>query len=541
MKIKCRKTTCLAVILLTLCLIAGCEEQAKIPKEPNEAASKIDAGTTIGSLAEVFAVNAIPVEGYAIVDGLNGTGSSECPTNLREYLKQYILRKLPVQKMNVDEFINSLNTAVVMVDGVIPASASKNQYFDIRVRALPGTQTKSLEGGWLYGAELKAAGSFGLTIKVLAEAEGPIYIDTIEPSADKKVGYILAGGKVLDDYKITLSLRYPDFKAAASIRDKLNERFGQNAATALTAGQIQLKVPNRYKEQKQRFVPLIRSIYLLSTPQLTKQRIDTLVQELATAKNRYPSEIALEAIGNECLDKLKPLLRSSDQRVRLSAAICMLNLGSDTGLEALRESAMDISSPYRIDSLLAITAAAGRNEAAVISRKLLSDQSPMIRLTAYEQLRKLDDISITKEPIARSFYLEQIAQSPYKSIFVARSDQPRIVLFGAPIRCRENIFIQSADGNITINAPPDQKYISIMRKHPKRPNVIIQLKSSYELSDIIRKLCEEPVKEKGEGPAGLNVSYGEMIALLKQMCEKGAVDAEFYPGPLPKIGTNFKK
>jgi hypothetical protein len=241
------------------------------------------------------------------------------------------------------------------------------------------------------------------------------------------------------------------------------------------------------------------------------------------------------------MDKLAPVLNSSDPKVRLSAAVCMLNLGDDRGLYALREVALDNSSPYRISALSAITAAANRNDASAVTRKLLRDGNPAVRLAAYEQLRKLDDIAVTRNLIARNFYLEQITQTPYKSIFVSRSGQPRIVLFGVPIRCRENIFIQSADGNITINAPPGQQYVSIMRKHPKRPNIIIQLKSSYELSDIIQKLCEEPIKEKGEGQAGLNVSYGEMIALLKQMCEKGAVEAEFHAGPMPKIAGFIKK
>ena len=149
---------------------------------------------------------------------------------------------------------------------------------------LPGTQTTSLEGGWLYGADLKAAGSFGLTIKVLAEAQGPVFIDTLEGQTDKKTGYILAGGTVLDEYKVSMSLRYPDYKTAAMIRDKLNERFGPGTATALTAGQIQLTVPAKYKAQKQRFISIVRATYLQSTPELTRQRIDSLVRELASAQ-----------------------------------------------------------------------------------------------------------------------------------------------------------------------------------------------------------------------------------------------------------------
>lgn len=540
MAIKNRKTVCLTVTLFVFGLLAGCEEQVKIPQELNVPTPKIDYGTTIGLLGELFAADTVAVEGYGIVDGLNGTGSLECPPNIRAYLTQYVLRKLPEQKMDVDAFINSPNTAVVIVDGIMPAAVTKNEYFDVRVRALPETQTTSLEGGWLYGAELKAAGSFGLTIKVLAEAQGPVFIDTLGNQTDKKTGYILAGGTVFDEYKVSMALRHPDYRTAAMVRDKLNERFGPGTATAMTAGQLQLTVPPKYKAQKQRFLSIVRATYLLSTPEITRQRIKSLVQELETAKNKFSSEIALEAIGKDSIGQLEPLLNSSDRMVRLSTAVCMLNLGSDKGLEALRETALDTSSPYQIDALAIIAAAAGRNDAAALARKLLRNNDFNMQLAAYEHLRKMDDIAVTRQLIARNFYLEQIAQIPQKSIFVARSGQPRIVLFGAPIRCKENIFIQSEDGNITINAPTGREYVSIMRKHPKRPNVIIQLQSSYELSDIIRKLCEEPLKEKGEGPAGLNVSYGEMISLLRQMCEKGATDAKFYAGPLPKIGVSFK-
>ncbi len=541
MAIENHKIVRLTVVLFTLGLLAGCEEQVKIPQEPTVPAPTIDFTTTIGSLGEIFATDAIAVEGYGIVDGLNGTGSSECPPNIRSYLTQYVLRKLPGQKMDVDAFINSPNTAVVAVNGIMPAAVTKNEYFDVRVRALPGTQTTSLEGGWLYGADLKAAGSFGLTTKILGEAQGPVFIDTLGEQTDKKVGYILAGGTVFDEYKVTMALRYPDYKTAAMIRDKLNERFGRGTATALTAGQIQLTVPAKYKAQKQRFVSIVRATYLFSTPEVDRQRISSLVQELASAKDKFSSEITLEAIGKDSLGQLEPLLNSSDQKVRLSAAVCMLNLGSDKGLEVLRETALDTSSPYRIDAFLTIAASAGRNDAAALARKLLRDKDFNVQLAAYEQLRNMNDIAVTRQLVARNFYLEQIVETPQKTIFVARSGQPRIALFGAPIRCKQNIFIQSADGNITINAPAGQEYISIMRKHPTRPNVIIQLKSSYELSDIILKLCEEPAKEKGQGQAGLNVSYGEMIALLQQMCEKNAIDAKFYAGPLPKLGATFKK
>jgi len=205
-------------------------------------------------------------------------------------------------------------------------------------------------------------------------------------------------------------------------------------------------------------------------------------------------------------------------------------------LEALREMAFDENSAYRIEALDAIRIGARHNEIVLVSRRLLRDNDPKIRLAAYENLRQLDDIAITKELVAKNFYLEQITQVEDKMIFAARSGQPRIVLFGAPIYCKENVFVQSADGNITFNAPAGQKYISLIRKHPKRANVVIQRKSSFNISDIIRTLCESSVLEEGSDQRpGLGVSYADAIAILKQLCDKGAVEAEFRAGGVPKI------
>ncbi|UCC22645.1 MAG: flagellar basal body P-ring protein FlgI [Planctomycetota bacterium] len=537
----CEKQAALTTIILAICLFAaGCGEPET--RGSRELAPAIEMGTTIGSLVEVFSPELVPVEGYGLVGGLSGTGSGECPPAIRSYLRQYILTQLP-KHQDVEKLINSRDTAVVLVQGFMPTAVSKNQYFDLRVVALPGTQTTSIEGGWLYRTELKTARRLGMTIQALATAEGAVFTDTIDTDeTDTKTGYVLAGGRVLHEYKISLALRQPDYRTASLIRNKLNERFGEGTAKAVSPSKVDLKVPTYYKRQKQRFVSIIKAIYLSETPEITKERISAFVKNLAASKDKQESEIALEAIGKESVEKLSALLSLSDEEVRLRAARCMLNLGSDRGLDALREIAADENSSYRVEVLEAITAGASRNDAAVISRRLLRDDDFDIRLAAYEQLRKLDDITVAQTLVGRNFYLERITQTEHKSIFVSRSGSPRIVLFGAPIRCRKNIFIQSDDGSIILNAPTGQEHVSIIRKHPKRPNIPpIQLKSSFELGDIIRTLCEEPFKRRGEGQIGLGVSYAEAIALLKKMSDKGAVRVEFRAGPLPEIDLIIKK
>jgi hypothetical protein len=513
--------------------LAGCEEPRKVEPSP-----VLELGATIGSLTEAFELQPIPVEGYGVVGGLRGTGSGECPPEIREYLKQYILTQLPERRVDVERFINSRNTAVVRVYGVMPTAVKRNQQFDVKAEALAGTQTTSLEGGRLYGADLKRVGSFGMATRVLATVKGPVFVDTIGPgSSDKRAGYILGGGTVRDTYKVRLVLREPDFLVARRITNVLNTRFDSWTGKAVSPGVIELQVPGEYDEQKERFISVVRTIYVAETAELTEQRIDRLVGGLAGAGNKEEIEAALEAIGNRCIRKLTPLVDSGDEEVRLRAARIMLNLGSNAGFETLRKIAMNEGSGRRIEALEAITGGAKRTNAAAVSRMLLLDDDFAIRLAAYEQLRKLDDVSIRQDEVGGNFYLEQIMRARYKEVFVSRSGQPRIVLFDSPIYCRENVFVQSADGELTIDAPAGQNYVSVIRKLANKPGVPpIQLKSSFELGDIIRALCEEPTVERGSRRRpGLNVAYAKAISILKQMCDQGAVEAQFRAGPLPKI------
>ncbi len=516
--------------------MTGCNKQTGVNGTKTLAPST-DLGTPIGSLVKVVVPEETQVSGFGLVGGLFGTGSAECPPQIKAYLIQQILRQLPSQSTaDVDKFIKSTDTAVVLVEGVIPRFASQGQQFDLRVTALPGTQTTSLKGGKLFVTELKLPGTFGITTRTLAQAEGPIYTDSTDSSAvNERTGFVLAGGMVLDERKVNLLLDNQDFTTTNNIRNFLNGRFGDTTAKAIVPGRIELTTPLKYRDQKERFINITRAMYLEWDPEITDKRIKTFVGRLASSQDKDTSEIALEAIGRECLNKLSVLLNLSDEQVRLRAARCMLNMDSNEGLGVLRQIALNPDSPNRMEALNAISAAQGRGNVALLLLELLNDKDFDIRFEAYEQLLKLNNSTVTRRRIANDFYLDSVSHAEQKMVYVSRSGPPRIVLFGVPIYCSGNIFIQSADGDITINSPAGQDFVTIIRKHPKRPNVTAQLRCSYNLSDIIRALCEEPSKEGQQG-GGLGVSYSEITGLLKQMCDKGAIRVEFKAGPLPKIG-----
>ena len=534
MNIVIRKKVFVITAVLVGCFIGGCGEGSRGTKD---LMSTADLGTTIGSLVEMSWPESVKLEGYGLVVGLKGTGSGECPTQIRTYLGQHLQTLFPGRRIDVSKFISGSDTAVVLVEGIMPTIASRNENFDVRVSALDGTQTTSLVGGWLLGTELKSVGTFGMTTKVVAEAKGTVYFDKVVTSkANKRAGYVLAGGKVLDEYKIALELHDPDLRMTNNIRNRVNELFGDVTAKVILPGRLEVKVPTKYKERKKRFVSIMKATYLTQSTEIINERINIFIRKLSALQDADASETALEAIGNQSLGGLSALLKVSNEQIRLRAARCMLNLGSDAGLMTLRQIAMDVKSAYRIVALESITAGARRNDAARISQRLLRDADFRVRLAAYEQLRKLGDIAVTQELVGSNFYLEQIAQTEQKAIFVSRSGQPRIALFGAPIQCSIGIFVRSEESNITINAPSGQGYVTIIRKHPHRPGVLAQLRSSFVLSDIIRTLCEKPKAEGEPGRGGLGVPYADVIALLKLMCDKGAVKAEFWAGTLPEIG-----
>jgi len=281
------------VCLLVVCLfIIGCKQPVEV-EEP----TTINADTTIGSLAEVFSFESIPVKGYALVGGLRGTGSPQCPPSIRAYLEQYILSQVP--DTDIEKLISSNNTAVVSVNGFIPPLASQNERFDVKVTVLAGTQTTSLEGGQLLGADLTESRMLGRTPKVSATAEGAVFINKItEGSAqrDTKTGYVLAGGRVKDDYELSVVLRRPDYKISSILRNLLNERFGKDTATAISQSLVSLKVPAKYRNQKERFISIVRAMYVVDSPEIRKQRIRESIGKLAVSEEKGEYEITLEAI-----------------------------------------------------------------------------------------------------------------------------------------------------------------------------------------------------------------------------------------------------
>lgn len=548
----CKKSRWFRVSVLAMLIFAsfGCEPAQEPDKETLEGVLN----TTIGSLGSLYQAGAIPVRGFGIVAGLSGTGSAECPPMLREILVKYMQKQLTGQaQVDPDRFINSRNTAVVEIYGVIPSLALKGEHFDVKVTALSRTQTTSLEGGHLYTVDLKAitriAGTelnskiqdYSLFSKILATAQGSVFVDKLDgPSPNGVAGYVLGGGRAIENVRLSLVLNQSNYMAASTIRNRLNERFGSGIAKALSPSEILLKIPAKYTDDKQRFLEMIRLLYLAENYDLQQKRIRMLTQNLAESEEKLAAEIALEAIGKAAATELSALLKSTDRKTRFHAARCILMIGDDRGLAVLRSISRDKNSPRRIEAIKAIGSGARRKSAIAILSRLLGDTDFKARLAAYEQLRKLEDISISKMVVGGDIVVDSVVYRGPKVVYVSRAESPQIILFGSPIFCQRDIFVKSDDGSIVVNAAAKDKYISLLRKHPTRPKVIGPLRSTFKLTDVISSLADSAVAEKTtRSRPGLGVPYSDLIALLRRMCDSGAVKATFIADDLTTVGTNM--
>lgn len=540
-------------MLLILCLVFSCcmsgcmQEPQQQPQTVDRPPVVIDPSSTIGSISQIFGTGSIRVRGIGLVAGLHGTGSSECPPRIRPELEKYIWKKIPQTEnpINPSALIESQNTAVVEIFGIIPSLSSPLEGFDVVVRPLSSTQTTSLDGGYLYTTELKELSrlsnidQFTQYTKVVAEADGPIYADKLR-SENSTNWYVLGGGRPLEKSTVKLILNQPDFVTANAIRNRINERFGPKTAIPNSSEQITLSFPPRYYEQKPRFLMMVQSLILAENPAIRKAYLQSMIDQFSAGPQENV-ELALESLGKPALDSLAPLLEHPDASVRFYAARCMLNIGDDRPIQTLRNIIIDRTSPFRIPAIQVLGHSAKRSTARPILLNILSDSDIEVRLAAYEMLIRLESPEILRKYVAdKGFVVDSILCGGPKVIYAYQQQTPRIVIFGSPIHCQDSLFIQSDDQSVTINATAGDDFIAVSRQHPARPRVLGPLSSGRQVSSLIQTLGELPESETGRTRPGLAVPYAEILPILKKMCMKNAIPAQFIAGPESDISKEFQ-
>lgn len=545
----------LVALACTVVVLGGCEafQRDRLPPEPPPpTAGRLPDAVLAGSVGSVaFYSNADPLilRGFGIVVGLDGTGSSDCPSVVRDYLADFLSKQIGPQAGNTSpnqspgQLIDSLDTAVVEVMCELPAGALVNTRFDLQVQAVPGTATRSLAGGLLLPTELKvfdraASGQGIVTGRTMAEAGGPLIVNPFANevgAGDLRSATVLGGGRCIETRDARLVLVQPNYQTAKIVERRLNERFGQDPdiATAVSRGFLTVKTPRDYADDPAHFRQVAAYIYLANDPTFVDAKRREL-RELAAAHDADLDAIGLawEALGRRALPDVQSLYTHPDAGVRFEAARTGARLGDPQALTVLADIALDRRDPAR---LLAIRELARGNSSAVAARlvELLSDPDREMRIGAYETLLQ------QRHPAVRSMVFGHILDSQQINcvldivdcpgpplIYVRRTRLPRIAVFGSQTPVLNPVFYSGDEGRVTLVSDDGADVVRVFAK--RGGHLSEEIEAAPRAVEVITALAALPQRDALGHLRGIGVPYSELVRVVSALCENGTIPAPLY-------------
>ena len=534
--------------------LAGCESMGKKepPPEPAPRAARDRAPVlvgTIGAATYFGSATGQPVRGFGVVVGLGDDGSSDCPTFIREHIVEAMARERDTwssledrRRFSPGELIDSPTTAVVEIDALVPPGAAAGTRFDILVRAIPGTATRSLSGGLLLPCELRLADPARsdqdvLAGRVVARAAGPVFVN---PFADDdqggqpslRQGNVLSGGRTTHGRSLRLLLREPSYPLARRLERRINERFGQRppVAEAGSRGYLVIEVPRDYAGRRDVFLRLLPHLYLESHPAFSEAKLRELTSLMVLpGADCEGISLAYEGIGRTAVPQIKPLYSHADPRVRFYAARAGLRLRDVEALPALGD--LTTVSDHSV-ALLAIheLGECGYPQATMSLMPLLDSDDHEIRIAACAALLSHPQPAIRsiKFPYALdrmqlNMVLDVVESAGEPLIYVRRSRVPRITVFGSRLPVLVPMFHTDGDDLVTINAIEETDDLTLFAK--RRGRVGDPIVVPPRVVDLISVLADLPVRDEAGELRGLGLPYSQVVRILAALCEDGTIPA----------------
>lgn len=202
--------------------------------------------------------------GIGLVVGLAATGDSSnfLMTN------KAVVRLMNKLGLDVDsEMVQTRSIAAVIVTAELPPFSKNGDNIDIRASVVGDAE--SLAGGTLLLTPLKAGDG-----KVYVVAQGSVAVGQANGANAKvlTVALIPSGGTVerefvptlVDNGKIHLSLKTPDFTTNTRISEEINRYFKGFYSTSLDPSHIAVKVPLVYKTRVVEFIAEMERLKVLA-------------------------------------------------------------------------------------------------------------------------------------------------------------------------------------------------------------------------------------------------------------------------------------
>jgi len=546
----------LMIVLVSFCLaggVCGClfgpDDKARMPYGVDAMASPLASSAayrgTIGELTYFDGLIPLKVRGYGLVVGLGKNGSATCPDSVRTKLVQSLYKKhnfsspvMGTAHISPEQLVDDIDTAVVLVEGEVPAGATEGNRFDVRVRALPGSSTKSLRGGRLYTTDLHIYQTVSVNMSIsgraLAQAAGPLFLnpfsdDSSATRSNPLEASVVSGGMVVEGMRTRLVLVEPSYGKAKRIQDRINAQFpgGKRVADATSPSFININIPAEYENDVSHFLHLLRALYLSRDPAFGTARSRILSEEIIRPEAPHALIcLCFESLGRTAIPDLNKLYAHRERHVSFYAAAAGLRLGDYIAVDAMAIHADDPHSEYRFQAIRALGLARGMANAAIALRRLLDNPDVRVKIAAYEALADRGDTSITSRKIAEdNFILDQVSSKGPAFVYAKRQDKRRIALFGQSPECIPPLFYRAPDGGVTINAEDNDEQLTLMRVSPQG-TVSPPIPGPTDLAALIRLLGND-AEMVGDKVVGLGVDYAAIVRALYHLCEKDCINADF--------------
>jgi hypothetical protein len=500
---------------------------------------------TVASETLVTGFSPTVVRGYGLVVGLKGTGSRLMPADVRAHMLREMAARgvgnaaMGYGETSPEEMLNSDNCAVVIVEGVIPPGATKGTNFDVRVFAVPGSGTSSLEGGRLWTTELRPGPLLtgNRQGRALATANGDIFINPfVEPNAAAKrdtvnrlSGRILDGGEVTKDMLLRLRLATTSHSRAETIQSSINSLYpkepGQkeNTARGRSGDAIDITVPPSFEDRPEEFVQLVQHTPLLiEAPEMTATYVRRAL--LASPGMAEAASWRWRAIGKKSVPMIQDLYVSGEEEVRMAALVAGASLDDALAVEPLIEMARKGEAKNRLTAIELLGRFRTNPTIDIGLRPLLNDPDVDIRLGAFDTLVKRNDPIIERTSVDGKFDLV-VVPSDRPMIYITQTGRPTIVLFGKDLEVERPLTFVAWSNRLMIKAdsPADTELQVFWRPGPDQPAEIKLAKAN--LTDFVAFLGHATTIE--EPAPGLGLSYAETIGALHLLWRRGGVEVDF--------------
>ncbi len=502
-------------------------------EEPSHDWEKI---RTVGDLTVPGGLNLAKVQGITLVTQLHGTGSDPPPSPARDLL----LNEMRIRQVDQpQQWLASNNTALVVLEAIIPPGARKGDRVDVRVKSPPDTDTSSLEHGWAPETRLSESALLGGRIRTgreIAIAAGPVVLDSVTDGtateSNQKRGYILGGAVLLEERPLALGIKdsHASVAASATIGAAINNRFHmyrqgnkQGVATPKTDKLITLDIHPRYQGNVSRYMRVIRFIPLSNGTNFRLKWLAESESELLDPATSQMGAMKLEAMGDESIPSLKKGLESGHDLVRFCAAEALAYLNDPACVEPLTEAARS-NNGFRFRALQAL---GSFDDLEVIDslESLLHVESAEARYGALDALktRSAQLPSIRGEKLENGADLHFIRSAATPLIHFRLQDRAEIAIFGTDVRLQENVSYVGPNG-LTIRSNGHRK-LKLVRFKPQGGEEVQEC--STEVTQVVKALDN------------LGSGYGEIVRTLFALRKEGFMNVRVEVNSMPRPDRSY--